>query len=260
MILAVHVGNTHIVFGCALKGEVLDPVLSLATDPNETAYGYAAKIRQIFAFANFPCKDLKDAVLSSVVPSVSEAIVGAIRLLIGKDPLLVGAGVKTGLHISIDDPGTLASDLVAAAVAAKEAYPLPCVIVDLGTATTLTCLDANGKYIGGAILPGVKISLEALAREASLLPVVEIIPPQKAIATATVESMRSGILFGAAGAIDGVLDRFAEQLGTEPASIVTTGGFGAMVCSYCRHSILTDEKLLLKGLASIYKKNSRRVM
>ena len=256
MILAIDCGNTHVSFGCAEDGGV-GTVCRIPTDRMETDMGYAVKIKQILELNEIDCQAFDGAIISCVVPPLTDVLVRAVRMVTKKDALVVGAGVKTGLHISINDPGTLASDLVAAAVAAKEEYPLPAVIVDMGTATTLTVVDEGGKYIGGAILPGVGISLDALAQETALLPRIELLPPRNVIATNTVDSMKAGIVYGTAGAIDGLLDRFAESLGKEPASIVATGGMSARICPYCRHTVTLDETLLLKGLYLIWKKNQK---
>lgn len=257
MILAIDVGNTHTVFGCVDDSGRAAPVFRVSTDRQETDYGYAAKIKQILQLGGVDTEAFAGSVLSSVVPPVTDVMARAVQLLTGARPLVVGAGLKTGLHIAMDDPGTVAPDLVATAVAAKEYYPLPCVIIDMGTATTLTAVDERGRYIGGAILPGVGISMDALAQSTSLLPRIELGAPKQPIATNTVDSMKAGVLYGTAGAIDGILDRFAEQLGREPASIVTTGGLAKSVCAHCRHDVLCDEDLLLKGLWLIWQKNRK---
>jgi len=256
MILAIDCGNTHTVFGCVENGEVTGEILRIATDRTETEYGYAAKLKQIFDLCDMDPTAFKGAVLSCVVPPLTAPLSRAVELLTGLKALVVGAGVKTGLHIAINDPGTVASDLVAAAVAAKELYPLPCVIIDMGTATTLTVVNRNGCYVGGAILPGVGLSLGALAEGTALLPHVEIRPPRSVIAANTVESMRSGIVYGTAGSIDGLLDRFEESLGEAPATVVATGGASRLICPACRHTIVMDDTLLLKGLWQIWKRNS----
>ncbi len=258
MILAIDAGNTHTVFGCVHENNAVDPVLRIATDRAETQYGYAAKLKQIFELCGVDTAQFDGAILSSVVPPVTDVLAQAVKLITGLDTLVVGAGLTTGLHISIDDPGTVAADLVATAVAAKEEYPLPCVVIDMGTATTLTVVDEAGRYIGGAILPGVGISMNALTEDTSLLPRIEVTPPQRTIATNTVDSMKSGIVYGTAGAIDGLLDRFAQQLGREPASVVTTGGLGELICRHCRHSIRYDSELLLKGLGILWNRNRPR--
>ena len=187
----------------------------------------------------------------------------AIRKLFGVDVMLAGPGVKTGLNILIDNPRQLGSDQAVDAVAAINQYPTPLIIIDMGTATTVTVVDQNGRYIGGAILPGVSLSMDALTKGTSLLPKIEIVPPNKVIATNTVECMKAGIIFGSAGAIDGILDRFTETLqatGDEEWSIVATGGLAGTICPRCRHKIILDDNLLLKGLRIIWEKNrgSRR--
>lgn len=258
MILAIDTGNTHTVLGCIdeKKNPVeVHQVLRMRTDPQQTEFEYAIKIKQIFNLSHIQLEEFDGAIVSSVVPRMTGVLAEAVRLVTGKEPLILGSGVKTGLAIMLDDPGTIAADLVATAVAAKEEYPLPAVIIDMGTATTITVVDKEGRYIGGAIMPGAGISLQALTAKTSLLPSVDIIPPRKTIASNTVDAIKAGIVFGQAGAIDGTLDRFAEALGEEPATIVTTGGMGEVIAPNCRHAIQIDGKLLLKGLGIIWKKN-----
>lgn len=257
MILAFDCGNTHITVGCLYEDGEVGSSFRIPTDRSETEYGYAAKLGQIFSLRGIAIETVCGAVISSVVPPLTDVLVRAVRLMTGKTALVVGAGVKTGLHICINDPGTIASDLVAAAVAAKETYPLPCIIVDMGTATTLTVVDEKGRFVGGAILPGVGLSLAALAERTALLPDVELQAPRRAIAANTVESMQSGIVYGTAGSIDGLIDRFEAELGCPAASIVVTGGLGGVIVPYCKHPMTSDEALLLKGLGIIWKKNRK---
>lgn len=256
MILAIDVGNTHISFGCAGPDGAVGEIFKIPTSLAETRYSCAVKLKQVLELGGVDCAALDGAVLCCVVPAALQAVRGAAALLTGTQPLVVGAGVKTGLHIAIDDPGTIAGDLVAAAVAAKAAYPLPCVILDMGTATTVTVVDEKGRYTGGCILPGVGISLDALAARTALLPRVELAAPQKVIATNTADSIRAGAVYGAAGAVDGILDRFAQVMGRQPASVVATGGLCGAVCPHCTHAILCDTALVLKGLALIWQKNT----
>lgn len=258
MILAIDSGNTHVTFGCVDEtNRQPAQVFRLSTDRAETEFGYAAKMRQVLDLCGVDATGFDGAIISSVVPPLTDVLVRAVRILTGLEAAVVGAGIKTGLHICINDPGTVAADLVATAVAAKEEYPLPCVIVDMGTATTLTVVDEKGRYVGGAILSGVGLSMGALADGTALLPHIELTPPRNVIAANTVDSMKSGILYGTAGAIDGLLDRFAAEMGREPASIVATGGMSALVCPHCRHAITIDDTLLLKGLALIWRKNQK---
>ncbi len=255
MILAIDCGNTHVTLGCVQTDGAVSPVFRIPTDLAETEFGYAVKMKEVLALYGIRPEELHGAALSCVVPSVTEVLVRAVRLLSGLDTLVVGAGIKTGLHICINDPGTIASDLVVTAVAAKETYPLPCVIVDLGTATTVTVLDQKARFIGGAILPGAGVSLDALSEHTALLPHIEIHPPKNIIASGTADCMRSGIVYGTAGSVDGILDRFASELGQEPASIVATGGIAPLIYAHCRHSVTLDETLALRGLWMIWNKN-----
>ena len=254
MILAIDCGNTHITIGCVDSLGTALPVFRIPADPAETEFGYAVKIKQILDLEGISLDSLSGAAISCVVPPMTETLVRAAEKLTHTTPLVVGAGVKTGLHICINDPGTIASDLVIAAVAAKAEYPLPCAIIDMGTATTVTLLDEKGRFIGGAILPGTKLSLDALAQRTALLPFTDLTEPKSTVGTNTVDCMKAGILYGSAGAVDGLLDRFEEQIGTL-ASIVATGGLSRFVIPHCRHTITEDETLLLKGLRLIWNKN-----
>ena len=257
MILAVDMGNTHIVMGGISSDGSISKVMRMETNMRKTEYEYAADIRPILAFAGIDEREIEGVIISSVVPPLTATLQNALRLITGLDALIVGAGVKTGLNIAIDDPGTIAADLVVTAVAAKNEYALPCIIIDLGTATTVTVVNEKGSYIGGAIMPGVGLSLGALTQGTALLPTGEIAPPQKTIATNTIDSMKSGIIFGSAGALDGILDRYEEVLGKD-ISIVATGGLATTVCPHCRHEIRIDNDLLMKGLKVIWDRNQTR--
>lgn len=257
MILAVNVGNTHTAFGLVESKKVHAPIMSIKTDRNQTAFGYASEIKQIISLGGFSVENIEGAIISSVVPPLTRILNEAIRLIIGKDAIVVGVGVKSGIHISTDDPGTVASDLVAMAVGAKNEYSLPCVIVDMGTAVTLTVIDEKGRFIGGSFMPGIDLSINALAEEAALLPKIDVLPPKKAVASSTVECMRSGIIYGYAGAIDGIIDRFAVELGCEPSTVVATGNRAELICSYTKRRAINDSDLLFKGLGIIYEINNK---
>jgi len=257
MILEINIGNTHISFGVSDGVNISEPVMDMKTDRNRTSLEYASQMKQILELCGFDIEKIDGSVISSVVPPMTQIIKNAVKSLTGYDAFVVGAGVKSGIHILTDDPGTVASDLVATAVAAKEEYALPCVIVDMGTATTLTVVDENGRFIGGSFMPGVNVSLNALCEGASLLPKIDVAEPKKAIGSATVECMRSGLVYGYAGAVDGIIDRFAVELGREPATVVTTGGVAEFICSYSKRTIRHDKNMLLKGLCYIYNKNKK---
>lgn len=255
MILTIDCGNTHTTVGCVTADNSVCSVFRIPTDRHDTEFGYASKIKEIFTLQGLDLTLVGGAVISSVVPSMTAILRRAIRLLTGIEPLVVGVGVKTGLPICINDPGTVAADLVATAVAVKEEYPLPCMIVDMGTATTVTVVDERARFIGGAILPGAGISLDELSARAALLPHVDMTSPKRAIGADTAECMKSGIVYGTAGAVDGLLERFSQELGGTPAAIVATGGIAHLIAPHCKHAMQVDETLLLRGLKYIWDKN-----
>lgn len=255
MILCVDCGNTLIKIGSLEDGKVMAPIIRIETSLNKTMYEYASDIDRILRLLKIPVHDAEGVVLSSVVPPLTDILSDALHLITGKRALVVGVGTKTGLKLQIDDPGTVAADLVTAAVGAKKSCPLPAIIVSMGTATTITVVNEAGAYIGGVIMPGVSISMQALARETSLLPSIEISAPKKVICTSTADSMKAGIVYGAAGAIDAVIDRFEQELGRPAASIIATGGQARTITRYCRHKILLDENLQMEGLGEIWRLN-----
>jgi len=253
MILAVDVGNTNIVLGCIEEGRIVNTV-RLHTDDRKTAAEYAITLKELFDVFGIDFQAFEGAILSSVVPSVTEALSIAISRLTGVNCLVVGPGVKTGMNVRIDDPGTLGCDLVVGGVAAIAYYGTPAIVIDLGTATTITVIDKDKCFRGGAILPGVKLSYNALAAGTSLLPNISIAPPKKCIATNTVDCMRSGAVYGSAAMIDGMIDRMESELGM-PCHLIATGGLASSIVSCCTHEIVCDDDLLLKGLWHLYQKN-----
>ena len=168
--------------------------------------------------------------------------------------MLVESGMKTGLNVLMDNPKTVGSDMIVDAVAAMDEYPLPLAIIDMGTATTISVVDNKGNYIGGIIHPGLRISLDTLSSKTAQLPQVNLDIPKKVIAKNTIDSMRSGILFGHAGMMDGIIYRMEEELG-EKLNVVATGGLAPFVAPLCKHDIIVDDSLLLKGLLKLYIKN-----
>ena len=253
MILAIDVGNTNIVLGCIDEGKIVN-VVRIHTDTRETEAEYTIKLKEILYAYGMDLNSVDGAILSSVVPPVTEAIRRAVRQLTGIDCMVVGPGMKTGMNVRVDDPGTVAGDLIVGGVAAIHYYGMPAIVLDLGTATTATVIDENGSFRGGAIMPGVKLSYAALAAGTSLLPEISITPPGKCIATNTVDCMRSGAVFGTAAMIDGLIDRMEEELGMK-CTIVATGGLASSIISCCRHEIVCDDDLLLKGMWYLYEKN-----
>ncbi|MDO5448572.1 MAG: type III pantothenate kinase, partial [Clostridia bacterium] len=179
-----------------------------------------------------------------------------VEMAIGKTPLVLGPGVKTGLNIKLDNPAELGADLCATAVGALSQYELPCIIVDLGTATKITILGENGDFLGGAIAPGLLISLDALAGGASMLSSIALKSPKASIGTNTPECIRSGMVYGTADMIDGTIERMMKEVGAPVKTIVATGGLSPVVIKHCSHSIIVNKNLLMEGLKCIYEKNN----
>ena len=253
MILAIDVGNTNIVIGSIDNGEIRN-VVRIHTDTRETEAEYTIKLKEIFYAYGMAIEAFDGAILSSVVPQVTGALCRAVKLLTGLDCMVVGPGMKTGMNVRVDDPGTVAGDLITGGVAAMQYYGTPVIVLDLGTATTCTVVDRGGNFRGGAILPGIKLSYNALAAGTSLLPDISISAPKQCIATNTVDCMRSGAVFGTASMIDGMIERMEEELG-EKCKAVATGGLAGSITPWCRHEIICDDDLLLKGLWYLYQKN-----
>ena len=176
--------------------------------------------------------------------------------LTGKRPMVVGPGIRTGLNILMDNPAQVGSDLIVAAVAALQEYPAPLIIIDMGTATTISVVDKDKAYIGGCICPGVKISADALSSRTAQLPGISLDEPKKAIGRNTVDSMRSGIMMGSAAMLDGMIARMEEELG-QKATVLATGGIARFVVPMCRREVVYDRNLLLKGLTILYYNNRK---
>lgn len=256
MILALDIGNTHIVLGC-IEGRKIINIARMASDTLKTEHEYAVLMKQILELDNIDISTVEGGIISSVVPPLTGTLKKAIQRVTGHKPMVVGAGIKTGLNILIDNPAQLGSDLAVSAVAALNEYKPPIIAVDMGTATTIMVIDKNGSFLGGQILPGVALSMNALASKTSQLPKVSIEAPKKVIGTNTIDSMKSGAVFGAASMLDGMIDRIEEEIGMS-ATVVATGGLSGSIVPHCKHEIICDDDLLLKGLAIIYEKNVKR--
>lgn len=253
MILAIDMGNTNIVVG-GIDSERTYFVERITTNHVKTALEYAINIKNILEIHQIGKEQVEGAIVSSVVPPLNATISSAIKKIFGFRPMLVGAGMKTGLNIIMDNPKNVGSDMIVDAVAAIREYPCPLVIIDMGTATTMSVVDHAGNYIGGVILPGLKVSLDSLSSKTAQLPFISLDIPQKVIGKNTIDCMRSGIMYGTAGTIDGILDRMEKELG-EPPTVLATGGLSRFIVPLCRHKIIYDEALLLKGLLILYQKN-----
>ena len=255
MLLAIDIGNTNIVFGCFDKDKILFRERA-ATSQRSTALEYASVMLTAFSLYGIDKSEVTGAMISSVVPTVTATMKAAVEKLTGVTPMIVGPGIKTGLSILIDNPAQLGSDLVVAAAAGIREYPVPQIIIDLGTATTLSVIDSKKNYIGGVIMTGMAVSADALTSKTAQLPRIAFEKPRKVIGTNTVECMKSGIMYSTAGAIDEIVNRMEEELG-EKCTVIATGGLSPLIVPICRREIILDEDLLLKGLAVIYEKNHK---
>lgn len=253
MLLTIDVGNSNIVIGCIRNDNIL-LIARMATEIIKTDDQYAVMIEDILRMHGIESSKLTDCIISSVVPPLTGTMKCAVEHVIGKEPFVVGPEIKTGLDIKIDNPSQLGSDLVVDAVAAISNYTAPMIVIDMGTATTISVIDRKKAYIGGMIMPGVKLSLQALSGGTSQLPGIGIEPPSQLVGKNTVDSMRSGIVNGNAAMIDGMIDRIEKDMG-EKTTVIATGGLAKMIVPYCTHEINYDETLLLKGLSIIFHKN-----
>ena len=253
MILAVDIGNTNIVIGC-IRGEEILFTERLSTDTTRTTLEYAISFKNVLEMYQLDAKDIEGAIISSVVPPITNAIRDAIKKIADAEVLIVGPGVKTGLNILMDNPKTLGSDLVVNAVAGITEYPVPLILIDMGTATTISVIDRHKNYICGMILPGIRVSTDSLTSRTSQLPRISVEEPKRLIGTNTVDCMKSGLIYGNASCMDGMIERINEELG-EKATVVATGGLARRIVPHCRQQIILDDELLLKGLKYIYYKN-----
>lgn len=254
MILAIDIGNSNICYGIYEGKEELFTART-KTDLQRTETEYALQMAEICRLHEFDPAAVTGAAISSVVPALTGVFTNALKLMGDIPAVVVGPGVKTGINIRIDEPASLGADLVCTAVGTAEKYPLPAIIVDLGTATKITVVTAERNFIGGAILPGVLISLEALSGSASLLPSIGLGTGKiKTIGSNTVDCMISGSVLGTACLIDGMVERYCEELG-EVKTVVACGGLSPAIIPHCRTDIILDQNLLLQGLLDIYRRN-----
>ena len=255
MLLALDMGNTNITIG-VFDGKQLMLESRVATDRTKMEDQYAIDLMDIFRLYGIDVRHFEGAIISSVVPPLEHAIQGAVKKVPGQEPLMVGPGTKTGIHIRLDNPAQLGPDLLVGAAAAIAQFGAPCIVWDLGTATTVSVIDKAGAFLGGAIMPGVSTSFDSLISRTSLLQQISLEAPAKTIGTNTIDSMQSGAVYGTAAMLDGMCDRIETELGY-PAAIVATGGLGREIVRHCRRTITYVDDLLMEGLRIIYEKNKK---
>ncbi len=255
MLLAIDIGNTNLVIGCIENDRILFKA-RIATDRTRTSDQYGVEIKNMMEAYGVRISDIDDCIISSVVPPVFNSVKTGVIKVIGKQPMVVGPGLKTGLNIHVDVPSQVGSDRIVIAVAALAEYRAPLVLMDLGTATTIEVVEPENRYVGGIILPGVRVSLDALTSRAAQLPAISLDTPKSLIGKNTVDCIRSGMMYGTAAMIDGLLDRIEEELG-HSSTIIATGGMAQFVIPLCNREIILEKDLLLKGLNIIYQKNKK---
>lgn len=254
MILTIDIGNSNISVG-GFEKDALAFVSRISTNTTKTEDEYAISLVSVLALHNIDRSEIKGAIVSSVVPPLNTVMKKAIKTVFGVDPLMVGPGIKTGISIQCDSPSSVGADLICACVAVQKLYGSPALIVDIGTATKMIVMNGKGAFIGVSIVPGVLMGLNALSEGTAQLPKVELDTPASIIAKNTADCMKSGVIFGNASMVDGMIDRINEEVG-ESLPVFVTGGLASVILPHCKHTMTFDEHLVLKGLSILYQKNN----
>lgn len=254
MILAIDIGNTNIVVGCFDKEKILF-VERVSTDHTKTELEYAISLKNVLEIYGVHPDQVEGGIISSVVPPLTNVLKASAGKIISGEILVVGPGVKTGLNILMDNPASVGSDLIVDAVAAIHEYPVPLVFIDMGTATTISVVDEKKNYRGGMILPGIRVSMDSLTSKTAQLPHISMEAPKRLIGRNTIDCMKSGMIYGNASCIDGMIRRIKKELGADNLTVLATGGLAKVILPHCEETIIYDNELLLKGLRLIYEKN-----
>ena len=258
MLLAIDIGNSNISVGLFNENKVLAFLSSLDTDPRKTADQISVDLMNVFALYGYDIHSLTGAIFSSVVPGLNFMMEKALTRLLGRPPMIVGPGIRTGLNIRMEVHNQLGADIVANAVAALEKYPVPIIMVEMGTATTISYISAKKTYEGGLMFPGVYLSMNALSEQAALLSDISLEHPKNLIGKNSDDCMRNGIVYGTAGMLDGIIDRIRESIPGETPTVIATGSPAPVITRYCRNEIIYDKYLLMEGLWTIYQKNTEK--
>ena len=253
MLLAIDIGNTNISIGCMQDGKICCDA-RIATDRGRTSDQYGVEIKTMLEAYGVQMSDIDGCIISSVVPPVFNSVRTGVVKITGLQPMVVKPGLKTGLNICVDTPAQVGADRIVVAVAALAKYQAPLILIDMGTATTIEVVEPENRYMGGVIIPGVRISMDALTSRTAQLPGISLDRPGKVVAKNTVASMRSGIMYGTATMLDGMIDLIGQELGHE-STVIATGGLAQFVTPLCRHKIILEKDLLLHGLSILYKMN-----
>lgn len=261
MLLAFDVGNTNIVVGI-FEGKKLIQNWRLSTDKNKSSDEYGMLLKELFDFEGLSMNDVEDVIISTVAPTVSFTLQHLVFKYFKKSAFIIGEDVDIGMAIKYDDPKQVGADRLVNAVAAREKYGVPLIIVDFGTATTFCGISQEGDYLGGAIAPGIKIAGEALFEKTAKLPRIELDPPDQIMCKNTVESMQSGLIYGHMGMVSYIISKMKEEIGCDPdkkINIVATGGMATMIAEGVPEIECVDRYLTLEGLQIIYERNCNNV-
>ncbi len=256
MILTIDIGNSNIVLG-GVRGDKIVFEARLRTEATKTSDLYCVDLKILLDVYHVTAEEIEGSIISSVVPQVLNSFQTAVKKLTGKTSMVVGPGLKTGLDIRLENPAQTGADLVVADVAALREHKPPLIVIDMGTATTMSVLDQNGAHIGGCIIPGVRISMDALTDRTALLPGLQLDQPKRAIGRNTIDAMRSGIMMGTASMLDGMVERMEQELGSK-TTVVVTGGIAKFIVPLCKTPMIYDKDLLIKGLAALYRDNKKK--
>jgi type III pantothenate kinase len=253
MLLVIDVGNTNIVYGL-FDGEDLKHQFRVESGRGRTADEYAVVLKQLCEMHGIAASEIDAAIIASVVPALTEPMVGLVKRAFDIEPKIVGPGIRSGMAILYENPREVGADRIVNAVAAFEKIKAGVIVVDFGTATTFDCVTPKGEYLGGVIAPGIQISADALFSRAAKLPRVEIVQPPKVVGKNTVHSMQSGIVYGYVGLVDGVVERLKEELGY-PCEVIATGGLASLIAPLTRNIKDVDPNLTLTGLRLLHERN-----
>ena len=251
MLFVIDVGNTNIVAGF-YEGDNLKSSYRMATDKNKSSDEIGLFFSQLLNHEGISKEEIRDVIISSVVPSIMHALENAIKKYVGISPIVVNGSLDLGLNICYDDPKEVGADRIVNAVAVDKIYGGPAVIIDFGTATTFCVIDGWSNYLGGVIYPGLKISMDALVEKTSKLPRIEIIRPENVVGKNTVCSMQSGLVFGYAGMVDAIVSRIKKEIGTPEMLVIATGGLSTLIAKESETIQTIDKNLTIKGLKIIY--------
>jgi type III pantothenate kinase len=254
VLLAIDIGNTHIKFGLFTDSR-LEHKVRLATDPGRTEDEYGVLLVQALAQRGVGVEGVSASILASVVPALTDGILAMVRRLFGREPLVLGPGLKTGISVLYDSPREVGPDRIADAVAAFERVKGGTIVVDFGTATTFNCVSPKGEYLGGVIVPGVRIGYDALLVAAAKLSRVELAEPPRVLGRNTPHALQSGAIHGSAALVDGLVERLEAELGF-PCQVVATGGLASIIAKHSKRIESVDPDLTLHGLRLLHERNS----